>query len=68
VYTIFASYLPSHVLSPHPPLPTGISPHPPRDLLYPPVLRFCKRKKESDILFKIATGSFLVTFPSLYVL
>jgi hypothetical protein len=51
VYTVFAPSSPSHALSPLLPLVPLPSP---QDLFHLLVLRFCKRKKMTICLFKIA--------------
>jgi hypothetical protein len=81
VYTSFALYSPSYLLSPPLPPPTGAnppSPHPGQNLFYSPVLRFCRRrkikykKKKHELLLVWDKGSYagssLVIFPYIYVL
>jgi hypothetical protein len=68
VYTVFAPYSPSHTPSPHP-LPSHWYQSLRQDLLCPPVLQFYKRKKMAFMFVEDRyTGSFLVTFPCIYVL
>jgi hypothetical protein len=66
VYTIFALYSPSFTLSPL--LPPPLVPTLPRqDLFYPPVLRFCKRKKKDIfVCLRCPLLIFLYRFTVLY--
>jgi hypothetical protein len=45
VHTVFAPYSPSYTLSPHPSPSHCYPSSPQQDLVCPPVLRFCKKKK-----------------------
>jgi hypothetical protein len=55
VYTVFALYSPSYTLSPPPPSSHWYQLPSREDLFYPPILWFCKWKKNFFCLFKIPT-------------
>jgi hypothetical protein len=50
MYTVFAPYSPSYILSPSP-LPSHWYQSPRQDLFCPPVLQFCKREKKEMTFF-----------------